>query len=312
MAASRSLKTDLRIDADDPTSLRASLSPGDIILDAAGPFQNRTLALIETAIEVGFDVVDLSDSLAYATRVQTLRDRIDAAGIRMLTSCSAVSAVSAALIRASGVTQPVRASVFLGPAAKHTAHRATALSLLGSVAQPVRVRRAGRLAARRGWSESRRFHCPSPVGRVHGYLTESADALLLPEVWPTLMDVDFWVDTRIPWLNHLLSVSAGTPGLAWLSRRAWPMGLVLAKLFGSAAGSFGAEVEDIRGAQVRCLLSGPQRSYLVAIAPAVLAVRALATGQASAPGLIPVDRQIDALELFKYLDRLGITFARSP
>jgi hypothetical protein len=302
---------DLRIDADDATSIRAVLHHGDVVLDAAGPFQTRTLALIETAIEVGFDVVDLSDSLGYATRVQTLRDRIRAAGIRVLTSCSAVSAVSAALIRSSGILQPVRASVFLGPAAKDTAHQATAIALLGSVGQAVGVRRAGRLATSRGWSESRRFHWPSPVARVRGYLTESADCLLLSELWPTLMDVDFWVDTGIPWLNGVLFVSGGTPGFSPLARRLLPVGLILAKRFGSAAGSFGVRVEDGRGWAVHCLLSGPQRSYLIAVAPAMLAVRALTAGRLSSSGLIPVDRQIDALDLLDYLGRRGITFVRS-
>ncbi len=311
MAASRDGAMDLRIDADDPTSSRAVLQRGDVVLDAAGPFQTRTLALIETAIDVGFDVVDLSDSLAYATRVRTLRDRIRAAGIQVLTSCSAVSAVSAALIHSSGIMQPVRASVFLGPAAKHTASRAIAISLLGSVGQAVGVRRAGRLTTCGGWSESRSFHWPRPVGRVRGYLTESADCLLLPEVWPTLRDVDFWVDTRIPWFNRLLSASAGVPGFSSLARGLLPVGLVLAKRFGSAAGSFGVRVEDSRGWAVHCLLSGPQGSYLIAIAPAVWAVRALTTGRLSASGLIPVDRQIEALELLDYLGRRGITFVRS-
>ncbi len=60
---------ELQVDANDAESIRSSLRPGDIVLDAAGPFQSRTTALVTAATEVGFDVVDLSDSFAYAARI---------------------------------------------------------------------------------------------------------------------------------------------------------------------------------------------------------------------------------------------------
>lgn len=70
--ASRSVGADLQMDANDPASIRSVVRHGNIVLDAAGPFHTRTLALIETAIEVGFDVVDLNDNLQYAESVVAL------------------------------------------------------------------------------------------------------------------------------------------------------------------------------------------------------------------------------------------------
>jgi hypothetical protein len=296
---------DLQIDADDAASIRSGLRPGDIVVDAAGPFQTRTAALVEAATEVGFDVVDLSDSFAYASRILATRERIDRAGVRILTSCSAVSAVSGALVRLSGVTEPARVSVFLAPASRATANPATTRSFLASVGRPVMVRRDARLVSQAGWRLSRRFAWPGRRNR-RGFLTESADALLLPQVWPSLRDVDFWVDTQVPLLNGLLQASAhiaiGTAAIRALAG----VGAALAKPFGSAAGAFAVEVEGQDGSVVRRILWGKARSYLIAVAPAVLAVRALAAGRLKETGLVPVDRQVDPNELVTYLAAAGI------
>ena len=131
--ASRRPQADLRVDAEDPASIRAALRPGDVVLDAAGPYQRRTTALVEAAAEIGFDAVDLNEDLGHAERVLALRPRIDAAGIRVLTACSSVSAISAAAVRKAGIAAPVRVDVFLAPASRFTARPGTGAALLASV-----------------------------------------------------------------------------------------------------------------------------------------------------------------------------------
>jgi len=112
----------LRLDAEDPAALRAALRPGDIVLDAAGPFQKRSAALVETALDVGCDVIDLSDSLGHFLKIDALRPQIEAKGIRVLTSCSSVTTLIAAIVRASGAKDPVRVSVYLSPASQSEPH----------------------------------------------------------------------------------------------------------------------------------------------------------------------------------------------
>ena len=53
---------------------------------------------------IGFDVIDISDSPEYTSMVYAHEAPIRAAGIRFLTGCSTHSSVSAAVLRASGVT----------------------------------------------------------------------------------------------------------------------------------------------------------------------------------------------------------------
>lgn len=296
---------ELQIDANDPGSVRSKLHSGDIALDVAGPFQNRNTALVEAATEVGFDVVDLSDSFAYAERILAIRDRIDRSRVRVLTSCSAVSAVSAALVRLTGIREPARVSVFLAPASRATANPGTIRSFLGSVGRPVSVWRDGRPASRAGWRTSRPFPWPGRRN-ARAFLTEGADALLLPEVWPSVRAVDFWVDTQLPLANAFLRTAARIPGGPALVGRLSVVGPAVARRLGATAGGFGVEVEAPDGGVVRRVLSGIAQSYLIAVAPAVLAVRALAAGRFDREGLVPVDRQADADELVRYLATAGI------
>lgn len=310
LRASRSGGMDLQLDAEEPASMRSALRQGDLILDAAGPFQQRSTALIEAAVAVGVDVIDLSDSLAYAERVRELRARIDQAGIRVLNGCSAVSAVSAALVSVSGLANPVRASIFLAPAARQTANPATTSSLMASLGRLIRVRRDGQLITARGWSASRTFSWAAGQRPERGYLTESADAILLPEVWPSLREVEFWVDTQVPYLNRLLSAGIGVPGAMRVARRFAPAGSMLAKWFGSAAGGFGVELEGEDRVTASCLLSSARDSYQIAIAPAVLAMRAIVDGTFGPRGLVRADQQVDPKKLLTYLAGFGVSVLR--
>lgn len=146
VVAARGGRANLRLDAEEPASLRSALRPGDIVIDAAGPFQERSAALVEAAAEIGCDVIDISDSIDHIRQVEALRPRIEAARIRVLTSCSTVTTLATALVQASGAADPVRISVCLAPASRETARAGTSGSLLRSLGRPIRVFRAGRRA----------------------------------------------------------------------------------------------------------------------------------------------------------------------
>jgi hypothetical protein len=306
LIASRRPGADLRIDVESRASVKTALRQGDVVLDAAGPFQKRSTAVIETAIETGFDVVDLSDSLRYAQRVADLRLRLEAAGIRILTSCSSISAVSASALRLSGLEQPARLSLVLLPATRATAHGATAASLLESVGRPIRVLRDRRLVERRGWREPRTFRWPARGKRIRAYPCESADAIHLPPLWPSLRRVDFYVDARTPGLNLALALAARSEPVRRAIGILLPLGLAICRLFGSRSGGILFEIEGSDGVVVTVALLAPRGSYLVAVAPAVLAARALAQGRFTATGLVPPDRQVETGELVAYLSRLGV------
>jgi hypothetical protein len=307
LVASRRPGTDVTADAENPVSLRAALRSRDVVIDAAGPFQQRSTALVETCLTIGCDVIDLADSLDYVSRIQALAPAIAGAGVRVLTACSSVSAVSAALVRLSEAQAPVRVSTFLAPATRNTSTAATSMSLLSTLDRPVRLLRGGALLERRAFSQARPFEFPRPIGRVSARLAESADAVTLPTVWPSLRDVDFWVDTRRRVLNTLIAAAARSRSLRSAMRVAQGMGRQLTKRLGSVSGGFGIDVDDTNGDRRSLGFFHSSRSYIVAAAPAVLAARRITAGTFGTSGLIPADRQVDPWELVRYLREAGIT-----
>jgi hypothetical protein len=305
--ASRRGIADLQIEANDADSIRAGLRPNDVVLDAAGPFQSRYTALVASAIDIGFHVIDLNDDLRNAEAVLPLAPRNKAAGIRVHTSASTVSAVAAAFIRAADIPSPVRVSAFLAPASRHTASSGAALSLIRSVGRPIRVFRNGRLQQCTGWSEATSFKMPPPLNTIHGRLFESADALHLPRAWPMLREVAMYVDTNVPGGNMILRLAARSARLRACIERQSRFGTRIARTLGSAAGGIGYEIEDASGRTARCAIVADEKSFITAVAPAVLAVKAVAEDDFAHRGLVPPDLHCDPNELFAFLRSRGIS-----
>ena len=295
-----------QVDVEKRETLLASLQPRDVVIDACGPFHLRTTALVETAIKIGVDVIDLSDNLDYALAINALDDRLQKAGASVLTSCSAVSAVTAAVVRKSNLDNPVRVSVCLQPASRETSSPSTAASLLRSLARPIRVLRDGGLSGAAGWSSSRDFRLPNGHSAVRGYLAESADAVTLPRVWPSLRTVEFMVDTQVAGLNRMISGGLMLPYGGSLMERLAPAGLGFARLLGSRSGGYIVEVEAAEGRMATTALMARRRSYITAAMPATLAAISLAGGGSAPPGVVPPDRYCDPDGLFAELRKAGI------
>jgi len=306
LTAARRPGADLRLDVEDPASLRAALRPGDVVLDTVGPFQDRSTALAEACLELGCDLVDIADSRAYVARLQALRPRLETAGTRLLTACSSVSGVNAALVTHSGLTDPVRVTGFLVPAAAYAANPGSGASLLRSVGQPVQVLRGGALAAATGWRETRPFVMPAPLGPIHGHLFETADPLTLPLAWHGLREAAFYVDSWVPGLNVMLDLGARSSLVHALMQRFMPIGLSLSRRFGSATGCLAFEIESAAGQVARYALISTHHGHYTPIAPAVLAARAIAEGRFAPRGLVPPNKYVDPEELLAYLARIGV------
>lgn len=275
------------IDAEDAAGLRAFLRDGDVVLDAAGPFQRRSGTLIDVAIDRHADVVDLSDSAAYARIVLAKREAVAAGGIAVFSGCSAISAVVATLVRATGIA-PARVDAWLAPASRDTANVATARALLGSLRTPE-------------WRTCE-------FAPLRGIGVESAIAVQLPIVWPKLRETGFWVDPHVPGLAPLIDLAARSAIVRATFDRIAPLATRAARLVGRVDGRFAVRVEG-DGRVARWLLAAPRDSYLIAVAPAVLAVRDLVAGR-TARGVVPADEQVGFEALRGALTRRGIAVER--
>jgi hypothetical protein len=277
-------------DVEDRASLRALVRPNDVILDTVGPFQKRSHALLDIVLERQADLVDLSDSAAYARTIGERRDEIAARGCAVLTGCSAISAVVATLVRASAVGEPARVDAWLAPASRDTATIATARSFLASV----------RSSAMRACE----------FAPVRGLRVESGLSIQLPAIWPALEEPAFWVDPHTRGALPLLALAARSA----VARRAMdalvPLGVRLARLAGTREGIFAVRVAGSAGV-ARWILRAPRDSYRLALGPATIAVRRLASGERGPGGLVPADQHVSLDALMEFLDAHAITVTRA-
>ncbi len=283
LVASRSWG-ELRIDANNPDDLKNNLKQRDLVIDAAGPFQKRTPALIEAARTIGFDLIDLSDSPEYTSMIYEHEVPIRAAGIRVLTACSALSAVSAAVVKSSGVEQPRRLIAYLVPASRYTANPATTASVLASI---------------EGASRTLRF--PEPLGTRSGITVKSVDAVTLPRAFPSLHVTELVVDTGIPAANALLRVKA----IRGLMKHFQPTMLGFAQRFGRTSGILAYEISSpLR--QKHQIFTG-EKSYMLAVIPAIEAAQAIAGGRFPHRGIVPPTDHVDYLRFVEAVRKEGIS-----
>lgn len=309
IVCSRRGEADLRMDANDAASIQQALRADDLVVDAAGPFHTRSTALINQAIEMKFDVVDINDDLRYAESVLELAPEIAAAGIRVVSSSSSVSAIAAAVVAHSGIAMPRRVTSFLAPASRHTANPGTAASLWRTIGRPVRVWSDGRLETHVGWSETRNFAMPRPLGKIRGHLFESADAIYLPKIWPMLRDVRMYVDSNTFGANTVLQMASYSEPLRELAESKVHIGAWLARKLGSSAGGIGYEIEGSDGRIARHAIVSASNSFVAAVAPAVLAARAIAKKEFGERGLVLPHRHVSPADLFGFLAERGITLS---
>src|SRR5262249_23665362 len=145
----------------------------------------------------------------------------------IMNACSSVSVLSAFAIERSRIREPVAIHGFLAPATRRTANRGAAESLLASVGRPITVWRDNEMKRVRGWQESRLFETIATQGR----LMEMADAFTLPRAYPSLRNVDFWVNPNTYGAGALLDIIARMPTLsslgAWFARYGAPVARIL-------------------------------------------------------------------------------------
>jgi len=306
--ASRRPGAEAVVDVEDPASLRQALRPGDVLVDTVGPFQARTPALVDVAIEVGCDLIDLSDSVRHTRAVLAREPQ----GSRILTACSTLSTISAAAVRRSGIREPRSLTVALAPASRRVARAGTGGSLLAQVGATVEFLRDGRPAEARGFGELRGFRLPPPFGRIRGGRLESVDAVTLPRVWPSLQTVEFFLDPRAPGLRTAFSLAARSKRAKRLVLRLQGLGMAYTRALGARNGCVLMETEGAGGDRAAIALVAREHGYFTPAVPPALAALAIARGSFPHTGHVPPDRHVEPELLWKRLAALDIRLVDAP
>jgi hypothetical protein len=278
-----SRNSEFRIDAENPEDLRAHLKQRDLVIDTAGPFQKRSSALIDAAAKIGFDVIDLSDSPEYSAMIQEREAPIAAAGIRVLTACSSLSTVSAAVLGMSSLNQPRRLTAYLRPASRLTANAGAVSSFFASI--------IGR---------PRTLHLGPPLGSRSGITVRTVDSVTLPRIFPSLRETELVVDAGIPGVNLALRY----PELRKIAAANESKLAAIAKRIGPKHGILAYEIVTT-GGQKHQFFSG-ENTHLVAVLPAVMAALSIAAGRFPHRGVVPPTQHVAADALFVAMWKEGI------
>ncbi|HEX9160413.1 MAG TPA: hypothetical protein VF980_01800, partial [Thermoanaerobaculia bacterium] len=229
-------------------------------------------------------IIDLSDSAEYTSMIYEREAPIAAAGIRVLTACSALSTVTAMAVQSSGIEQPQWVRTYLMPASRYTANPATIQSFLAGVEGGART-----------------FRFPDPIGNRSGLRVRSVDAVTIPREFPSIRTAELFVDTGLTSANLLLRFAFARS----LAERFQEAALNIARRAGATSGILGYEIASTL--RLRQVVYAGAKSYMLAVVPATLAALAIVNGRFADRGLIPPSRHVIASEFFDAIAAEGVS-----
>ena len=297
--------------------LAEALADHDMVVDAAGPFQDYGAApyrLAEAAIDRGIPCLDLSDDANFTKGISALDAKARARGVAVLSGVSSVPALSSAAVTALAAELPeidhIEAAILPG----NRAPRGLSVmqAILGQVGAPLPLWRDGRWQEAPGWSDPRSYQLAPDLTR-RAALIGAPDLLLFPEYYGA-KTVEFRAGLELGIMQHSLAV------WSWLrARNLAPNPARFTRLFHRVAGWMEPLGTDRGGMVVRVEGGGETRSWtllaeagdgpFIPAIPALITLGKLARGEVE-PGARP------ALDLFTLdeaeaaLSRLNVSVRR--
>lgn len=290
----------------------ADLDPYDLVVDAAGPFQDLGQSLMEAAIVAGIHCVDIADDRRFVDAASLLDVRARAAGVCIVSGASSIPALSsaAALEIAGDMERVDRVDVSISAGAD---------AVFGPAVLHAMLSGAGRTVRWRGGSSPSSMSSPRLVSvtdpedgsevRRDVLVCDSPDLSTMPDLLPGGPEVRFRAGSELPVHNTAMKL------VSWCVRkrivrsgtRFRRMASVARRLTASkASGRSFMLVEaigDVGGERRRCTWSilalnglGPTIPCLAvpAIVEAIDAGR-IGTGARSASGLLSTDEILSRL-----------------
>lgn len=169
----------------------AALRP-DLVIDVAGPFQDRDYRVAEAALTIGAHCVDLADGRAFVRGIDALDERARAVNRWVVSGASSVPGLHAAVIAAHlhRFSRLEHVETAIAPGNRTPRGWATTLSILGYVGHPFRILRGGAWRTAHGWQSLRRIKVDG-VGARWVARCEVPDLDVLPARYPGLRTLDF-------------------------------------------------------------------------------------------------------------------------
>jgi saccharopine dehydrogenase-like NADP-dependent oxidoreductase len=280
----------------------------NLVIHAAGPFQDQSYHVARAAIAAGAHYLDLADGRAFVAGIGCLDAAARERAVVVAAGASTLPAVSSAVVAhlQPGFARMDSLAIRIAPGQRTPRGVATMESILSYCGRPFQEWRDGRWRHVHGWQGLRRLHFPE-LGVRWAARCDVPDLELLPAWYPTLRSVRF--DASL----ELAAAHFGLWLLAWLVRAgllrrpeaAAVTAVRLARMldrFGSDVGGMHVSIAGLghdgnalqRDWELR---AGSGHGPEIPCIPAVVIARKLARGESIAPGARPC-RGLMSLEEF--------------
>lgn len=224
----------------------------DLVVDAAGPFQDSAVQLVEAAIAARIDYIDLADGRGW---VVGFSGRFDAvarqAGVTLISGASSVPALSHAVLdRLVGGwrgVESIRSGIFPGNRAPRGPSVVEAI--LSYAGQPVKVFRDGAWCWDMGWGRLHRVDA-GPAGKRWASVCDTPEQDMLIERYRPTRSAEFFAGMELSVLHLGLWLLALPVRWGWIaSLRPWSRPLLTIAQwllpFGSDRGAMLVEARGI-------------------------------------------------------------------
>lgn len=308
----RFVKSDLR----NEESVSRIVTGADLVIVAAGPFQDMPLTVLQACMVRRVPYIDVADDCDFVRRAYALvESRATAPETPAFIGCSVVPGLTTLLTRFAQAEVPLitRTKICISPGTQHPRGPGSFACLLSTVGQEFTAPADGKQAPVIGWTQPERVIFPAPMGNRTVYrVVDIADHFTQPKYFQT-QTVEFRIGSELQSLNAMLSALRWIRQTFALSPR-WLIPISRAvihvcALFGSSAGGVMVEVtghlDGERRSQTWCVLAdeGGERipSMLAAIAAEMVLRREIA-----AKGIVPLPDWITENRLVAELGARGI------
>lgn len=174
----------------------------DLVVDAAGPFQEGGFAVPEACIRYAIPYLDLADATGFVTGIGQLDAAARAAGVAIVSGASSAPALTGAVARrlADGLDRVHTVNIALSAANRATGGESVIAAVLSYVGRRLPLWRGGRRTHGFGWQEMQRedfrFADGSGLDGRLVALADLPDCTLLPDLLPGRPAVTFRAGTE--------------------------------------------------------------------------------------------------------------------
>lgn len=285
----------------------------DLVIDAAGPFQDSHCRLVEAAIEARVDYADLSDGRDWVVGfAERFNARAKEAGVRLVSGASSIPALSHAVLDrlTQGWDRIDEISIGIFPGNRAPRGLSVVEAILSYAGKPVRVFREGEWREDWGWGRLHRADA-GQAGRRWASVCDTPEQELLVQRYSPLRSAQFFAGMELSILHlglWLLSLPVRWRLVA--SLRPWARQLLTVAQwllpFGSDRGAMVVEATSGEEKRVWRLNADANRGPYVPVLAAVAIVRKWREGGRPVAGAYVCSGLLTMQEFEADFDALGM------